>query len=446
MAGPIRLRLSQDRLYVSQNDRQVLVIVGIQSHPTFSFDSFRRSEVALVMDCSGSMREPINPGRDPAPKIDKAIEGMWAAVDLLGPDDVFSVIGFDARAAVVLDRITGYQGRDLLQSGKARVEEQLRSQFGGMTNIHEALSLARGRLKAGGGDAIQRMILLSDGAANLPQGQAVPLAIQVAEECRREGIVVDVLGYGYGADMLPDLLSAIARPSGGTWTHVNQPPGEILRDKMKSSRKIFASGVVLTLTVPMNVQARDVYRTEPVVTYLGAAPLTANQRALYLRANQLELGKDYTWMIELEAPAGINGPAPLIDADLSYRLAGGQAFTDHASLTINPASSQSEAAQRDRRFILFIEQARLNKLERELSEAQAQKDAAKMIAVLTQMISRCRDIGLESQAVVYQRILDNFARDQNFPRAALEAASTSTSAVHKPSTLLRTHLPRGPKS
>jgi hypothetical protein len=441
MAGPIRLRLLQDRLCVAPNDRQVLVCVGIQRHPTFDFDSFRRSEVALVMDCSGSMREPIIPGQDPAPKLDKAIEGVWAAVELLGPDDVFSVIGFDSRPSVVLDRISGHQRRDVLQGGRAQVEERLRGQFGGWTDIHAALSLARERLKGGGGDTIRRIILLSDGAANLPQAQAVELAVQAAEECGREGILIDVLGYGYGADMLPDLLSAIAHPTGGEWVHVNKPPSEILRDKMKSSRKIFASGVVLTLTIPKNVQARDVYRTEPVITYLGAAPLTASQRTCYMRANQLELGKDYTWMIEIEAPAGINGLMPLIDANLSLRLAGGQSITDKASLTINLASSQSEAAQRDRRFILVIEQARLNKLERELSEAQARKDGARMKAVLTQMISRCRDIGLESQAVVYQRIQDNFAKDQNFPRAALEAASTSTSAVHRASTLFRSHQP-----
>jgi hypothetical protein len=239
----------------------------------------------------------------------------------------------------------------------------------------------------------------------------------------------------------PDLLSAIARPSGGAWTHVNQPPQEIFREKMKSSRKVYASGVTLALAFPPDVQVRDVYRTEPVITYLGSAPLTASQRTLYLRANQLELGRDYTWMIEVEAPARMAGPVPLLNAELNYRLAAGQAYNDSANLTINPATSEAEAAQRDRHYILLIEQARLNKLERELSEAQAHKDAAKMLSVLTQMISRCRDIGLDSQAVSYQRILDNFARDQNFSRAALEAASTSTSVVRKPSEVLRSHRP-----
>jgi hypothetical protein len=185
MAGPIRLQLAQDRTHVAPNDRQVLVIVGIQTHPTYNFNNFRGSDVALVMDCSGSMQEAINPGRDPALKLEKAIEGMWAAVELLGPEDTISVVGFDHRAAMVVDRVAGRERGDLLQNRKTQVEQQLRTQFGGRTNISEALSLARGRLATGRGDTIQRIVLLSDGAANEPGADAFKLAAQVAEQCGR---------------------------------------------------------------------------------------------------------------------------------------------------------------------------------------------------------------------------------------------------------------------
>ena len=437
MSCPISLKLTKDRACVVASDHQVLVIVGLQTRSSVRSGSLRGSEVALVMDCSGSMAEEINPGHDPALKLNKAIEGMWAAIDLLGREDTFTVIGFDQQAETVVDRVTGRDRHDLLQHRKSEIERHLRTQFGGRTNIYEALRLARSRLSSGRNDVIQRMVLLSDGAANEPGQDAVRLAVQMAEQCSKEGILIDVLGYGYGADMLPDLLSAIARPSGGKWVHVNQPPTEILREQLKNTRKVFASGVVLTLTFPREVQVRDVYRTEPVITYLGDAPVTATERTMHLRANQLELGKDYTWMIEVEAPAVVTGETPLLNAKLTYRLADGQAHTEREDLSVLPCLSEAEAAQRDRRYVLLIEQARLNKLERELSQAQARKDATQMIAILNQMIERCRDIGLTSQQVTYQRILDTFKQDRNFPRAALEAASTSTSVARKPSEVQR---------
>ena len=438
MDGQIKLLVAQDRACVIPSDRQVLAIIGLQTENNFRPRSFKGSELALVMDCSGSMVSAIDPdGNQSVLKLDKAIEGMWAAIDLLGPEDVFSVIGFDSKAQVVIDRIGGRDKEALLRDGKSEIEQRLRSQFGGRTNIHDGLQLGRSRLGNSRSNTIQRMILLSDGAANEPGRNATRLAIQSAEEISQEGIMIDVLGYGYGADMLPDLRSAIAKPSGGKWVHVNQPPTEIFQEQLKSAGKTFASGVVLALTFPTDVQVKDVYRTEPVITYMGEAPLSAQERTLYLRANQLEFGKDYTWMIEMDAPSNIQAETKLLDAKLSYRLVNGETFTEQGMISIKACANETEIARRDRQYVLLIEQARLNKLEKELSTAMAEKNKTKMVAVLNQMIERCRDIGLNSQVSTYQRILESFHQDHNFPKAALEAASTSTSVARKPSDIIK---------
>jgi len=445
MSAELRLRLAKDREYVSPISRQVLAIIGLEGTGAgvtgAPVECFRGLELVLTVDCSGSMNEAESGTGVGPSKLDKAIEAVWSTVAQVAPDDLLSIVGFDETPEVVLDRLSGRDRSRFRDPGaRADLEGKLRA-FGGRTNVLEALQLSHSLLGQGRG-TVQRIVLLSDGMANEPQRlgsvQAIMAAtLQYAEQLGSEGVVLDALGYGFGADLRFDFLSDLARPTGGEREHVQASPDAVLQRILSGVKKVYASNVELEITFPAEVQVGDFYRFEPQVMYLGSARIMATERTVRLRAGQLQSGKAYTWMFEMTVPPVPAGSITLAHVSLSYRLPDGSQHQDQSTLTVQVTDDAALSSRRDGNFMFFYEQAKLNKLEKALSDAQTRRDARQMVSLLTQMIRRCRELGLDDEASRYQRTLDSFQKDQDFARAALAAASTSTSSRSRPSDYIR---------
>lgn len=157
--------------------------------------------LTVLLDTSGSMER-----EDRATAVRRALRELAA---LLGPADRVTLVGFARTPRLLAEAVPGDRAGTL-------VDLAARTPAEGGTNFEAALRLGgelarRHRLEG----AQNRVVLLTDGAANLGAAEPAQLAAQVAA-WRREGIAFDACGVGLeGLD--DDVLEALARSGDGRY-------------------------------------------------------------------------------------------------------------------------------------------------------------------------------------------------------------------------------------
>lgn len=191
-------------------------------------DAKRRAVLTFVIDTSGSMSEP-----DRLPLVQKSLRIL---IDQLDPADSVAIIQYDSHARLVLDRTPVAQKKAILDalyslqtSGSTNLEEGMR----------EGYRLASRRFVPG---AANRVLLLSDGAANLGSVQA-PAILNDVEAYRKQGIYCSVFGFGMGT-YNDDMLKTLASKGDGTYAFI---------DSMDEAKRVFIEKLAGTL----NVIAKD---------------------------------------------------------------------------------------------------------------------------------------------------------------------------------------------
>lgn len=153
-------------------------------------------DLALVLDRSGSMAG--------AP-LDAVKEATQQLLRRLGADDRLAVIAFDNTAELVL----GLQHHDV----DAACDRVAAIDVRGSTNLSggwlKALEVVR---EHGRADAIRRIVLLSDGHANVGIVDLAALA-QLAGAAKGDGVSTSTIGFDDGYDEV--LMAAIADASAG---------------------------------------------------------------------------------------------------------------------------------------------------------------------------------------------------------------------------------------
>ncbi|MFD0893406.1 von Willebrand factor type A domain-containing protein [Luteolibacter ambystomatis] len=163
--------------------------------------------LTLLLDNSGSMER------------EDRHEGLKAAIaqlaSLLQPGDTVTLAGFSRTPHLLADRLSGAEAKKLVE-----LVDKLPSEGG--TNLEEALKLA-GELaiQRRNPTAQNRIVLLTDGAANLGNAQPDDLAQKVAA-LRQQGIAFDAAGIGAGG-LNDRMLEALTRHGNGRYYIVNDP-------------------------------------------------------------------------------------------------------------------------------------------------------------------------------------------------------------------------------
>ncbi|MGA3169539.1 MAG: von Willebrand factor type A domain-containing protein [Chthoniobacteraceae bacterium] len=163
--------------------------------------------LTVLLDTSGSMER-----EDRAASVQRA---MQVLASLLGPDDSITLIGFARQPRLLAEAVPGDQAGKLVEIVKRTPPE-------GGTNMEEAIKLA-GQLalrhfQAG---AQNRVIMLTDGAANLGDADPDQLS-KVVAELREKGLSFDACGVG-ASGLDDDMLEALTRKGGGRYYFLNQP-------------------------------------------------------------------------------------------------------------------------------------------------------------------------------------------------------------------------------
>lgn len=163
--------------------------------------------LTVMLDTSGSMERED--------RVESVRAALTALTSLLGPNDRVSLIGFSRTPRLLAESVQGEQAAQL-------VEIAARTPAEGGTNLEEALELAgnvalRHRLEG----AQNRIVLITDGAANLGNANPTQLAEKVTQ-LRQQGIAFDACGVV--ADGLDDtVLEALTRRGDGRYTLINSP-------------------------------------------------------------------------------------------------------------------------------------------------------------------------------------------------------------------------------
>lgn len=163
--------------------------------------------LTVLLDNSGSM--------DRADRLQSVKNAFRLLAEQLNPNDQVTLIGFARTPRLLADRLSGKRVAEL-----ANLVESTPSEGG--TNLEQALTLgiakAKEQMLEGGQN---RIILLTDGAANLGNAKPPELAKLVAN-MRQQGIAFDACGVG--ADGLnDDILESLTRKGDGRYYFLDRP-------------------------------------------------------------------------------------------------------------------------------------------------------------------------------------------------------------------------------
>ena len=188
--------------------------------------------LGLVIDRSGSMSA--------AKKLEYAREAAIYAVHQLLPTDRVSVTVFDDQVQTLVE--------NAVAEDKAGTAELIRRVVpGGSTALHagwgEGGRQVAGHRLAGG---MNRVILLSDGQANVGEKDPVAIAADVAR-LAKEGVSTTTLGLG--DDYNEDLLEAMAQAGDGNYYYIESPQqlADIFQTELLGLMATFGNAVRLAV-------------------------------------------------------------------------------------------------------------------------------------------------------------------------------------------------------
>lgn len=183
-----------------------------------------KSEMEVIIDCSGSMLEPIPGGT--AKKIDVAKESLGKLIEQVPEGTRFGLRAFGHRVAPTAEADRGASCKDIellfpignpdRAAMKKRVQEL---NCLGMTPL--ALSLEGAAKDFGAGDIDRTLVLLTDGQETCG-GDPVAVARRLAEGGLK--IVVNVIGFGVDAGTSAK-LQEVAVAGHGTYYAANDQEG-----------------------------------------------------------------------------------------------------------------------------------------------------------------------------------------------------------------------------
>ena len=161
--------------------------------------------IAIVIDKSGSMN---------GEKITKAREAAIMAIDRLNSNDLISVVTYDSNVHVLIPA-TKVSDKEAIFSAIRNI------QAGGSTALFAGVSKgAKEMRKFLSSDRVNRMLLLSDGLANV--GPQTPRELgNLGTSLIKDGISVTTIGVGLGYN--EDLMTQLAYKSDGSHYFAEEP-------------------------------------------------------------------------------------------------------------------------------------------------------------------------------------------------------------------------------
>lgn len=209
--------------------------------------------LALVIDRSGSMLE--------SNKMQDVIKSAKLIIDMLGPKDRVSIVSYSDNVTVDV------------ASGPIRDKEKIKKkldqiQANGMTNLEGGMlegfkQVAETYQK----NYINRVILLSDGQANI--GETSPAKLSKTVQKWYEERNISITSFGVGLDYNEDLMTSIANAGKGNYYYIaqGQSAGSLFEKELNGLLATLAKNLELKVTFPSEYfQFVEMYGFSPEVS------------------------------------------------------------------------------------------------------------------------------------------------------------------------------------
>ncbi len=380
-----------------ENPATVDLLVTIRPEPSAGPRPPRRPfNLSLVIDRSGSMA-----GRS----LKQALKAAEMLVEQLGPDDLLSLVVYDDTVDTILPpgNVTD----------KPAIREKIRQvRAGGTTNLSGGwLKGCEHVLARYGADMIHRVLLLTDGQANV--GVTDPqVLINTARQKADAGVVTTTLGFG--ANFNEDLLIGMAQAAGGNFYFIQTPDDaeEVFRIEVESLASVVAQNLALTITPASgsDVHIRNLYSSYRAETQNGG---------MLLSMGDVYENEDKFLALEIAVPAQMetNSGVPLLEISYKYEaVADGviQSFASDVPLVVSvpvAAVDEAMAAAPATDVVLQISRIRIAKAKDTAIELADGGDVTTAAQTLRQVIADLRRQGLDEQFEIAEEIaqLEHFA-------------------------------------
>jgi Ca-activated chloride channel family protein len=234
----VNCRVETDHDVLQAGSGQTVVVkVTLDAPPAPSRAVRPAVNLSLVLDRSGSMS---------GDKIEKAREAAIEAVRHLGPRDIFSLVVYDDNVETVIPAQS-------VENTEFIVSRIRTIQPGGSTALFGGVSQGAAEIRKHlSGDFVHRIILLSDGLANVGP--------QTPEDLGRLGAAlikehISVTTVGVGTDYNEDLMARLSQKSDGNIYFVEKSGDlpNIFTAELGSVLNVVATQVKLIIEVPENV-------------------------------------------------------------------------------------------------------------------------------------------------------------------------------------------------
>lgn len=235
----LQLDIAPVRSVLKANEKQTTWIrVGVEGFKLESMKQRPPVNVAIVLDKSGSMS---------GEKIRQAIRGAADAIDLLGPEDIVSVITYDSTVNVLVPS-TKLTDPESVKAAIRKIHAD------GNTALFAGVSKGAAEVrKFMDKNRVNRVILLSDGLANVGPSSPGELGA-LGATLLKENISVSSLGLGLGYN--EDLMVQIAAKSGGNHQFIEQATelAGVFRKEFDDVLSVVAQEIDLRIQIPEGIR------------------------------------------------------------------------------------------------------------------------------------------------------------------------------------------------
>lgn len=294
--------------------------------------------IALVIDRSGSMA---------GEKLAHACRCAAWLGERLRPTDELALVTFDDEVRLVLPRTPVDAAR--LAAALASVRP------GGTTNLSGGWLKGLEQLRSSPADATRRILLLTDGMANVGITDGGTLA-RLPRGAQADGVGTTTIGFG--ADFDEDLLTAMADSGGGNahWAETPDMAPEIFAKEFDGLTRLCAQNVSVEIRPSAQVEVLGILNEYPQVAVPGGV--------------QVQLGDAYggetrNVVFQLHIPSVVElGAVQVAELLLRYVTVGNEIATDEETvpLVVNAVSAADAAAAAPdaevRRRVLVLTAAR----------------------------------------------------------------------------------------
>lgn len=314
--------------------------------------------LALVLDRSGSMA---------GPKLETAKRCAAYLAERLGRDDRFAVVTYDDQVALLhpLEPVDPHAARLHLMAIYP----------GGSTNLSGGWLKGTEVLRGTEGEGVKRLLLLTDGLANVGVVDARTLAAMAGSALEHEGVSTTTIGFGDGFD--EDLLTAMADAGRGGAYYAATPDAApaIFATEFEGLATLIAQNLSVEIRPGPDVQVLSVLNEFPQLPVPGGV--------------QLHLGDAYGGerrrvVFELHVPnIAALGPAKVADVVVRWVSVGAEIAAHEATLplVVNLVSADEAAAGVPDAEV--VEQVVVLKSARAAEEARSRADAGDYEAAQT---------------------------------------------------------------